>query len=100
MTVVSEKGISEHSSDDTNFQDAFDNIHIKEAIMILCTMKVDEFRLYGYEDINYKQVWACVSDKYRHELPRIYKLVNDILSLDALAFMDWMLVGVYKGQMR
>ncbi len=68
------------------------------TIEALCRSKAEEFRLVGYEHVTSKDVWICVSSKYEKEgIPPLYKLVNDILSLKVLTFMNFMTISAYKG---
>ncbi|WP_230199091.1 post-transcriptional regulator [Risungbinella massiliensis] len=62
----------------------------------LCEVKAEEFRMCGYENVTSEQIWACVSESYRRGLPRVNRLVNDIMSLKANNFMNWLMVSVYK----
>ncbi|BFH61223.1 MULTISPECIES: post-transcriptional regulator [Paenibacillus] len=71
---------------------------IDAVIEALCQSKAEEFRLVGYEYVTSKDVWKCISSKYEKEgIPPLYKLVNDILSLKALTFMNYMTISAYKG---
>ncbi|GAA5344788.1 ComN-like post-transcriptional regulator [Planifilum fimeticola] len=69
---------------------------LMECIESLCNSKAEEFRFYGYENVTGEQVWACVSENYRRGWPRLNRLVNDILSLKATRFMNWLMISVYK----
>ena len=69
---------------------------LKSCIEDLCDSKASELRMYGYEDITGEQVWECVSESYRRGYPRLNRLVNDILSLKANRFMNWLMLSVYK----
>lgn len=81
-----------------NIEAAFDDSDMIDSIKDLCRSKAEEFRMYGYEDVNYEQVWSCVTDKYMRTLPKVHKIVSDILTLDAQDFMDWLMLGVFKGR--
>lgn len=70
---------------------------LKRIIDDLCQSKAEEFAQYGYENVTGEQVWQCVSDKYGEEIPALHQLVNDILSLKASRFMNWMTLNAYKG---
>jgi hypothetical protein len=52
--------------------------------------------MYGYENVTGEQIWACVSENYRRGWPRLNRLVNDIMSLKANRFMNWLMLSVYK----
>ncbi|MCS1350683.1 post-transcriptional regulator [Mechercharimyces sp. CAU 1602] len=69
---------------------------LTECIEVLCDSKANEFRLYGYEEVTSEQVWACISEDYRRGMPRLNRLVNDILSLKPGRFMNWLMLSVYK----
>ncbi|MBP1999004.1 hypothetical protein J2Z69_000023 [Paenibacillus shirakamiensis] len=68
------------------------------AIQQLCQSKADEFRLIGYEHVTYSDVWECVSSKYKKDIiPPMHELVNDILSLKVMKFMNFLTISAYKG---
>jgi hypothetical protein len=69
---------------------------LKTCVEDLCNSKAAEFRMYGYEDVTGQQVWECVSESYRRGLPRLNRLVNDIMSLKSNRFMNWLMLSVYK----
>lgn len=72
---------------------------LEQCIEDLCRSKAAEFRLYGYENVTPEQIWACVSDDHRQGTPRLNRLVNDIMSLKASRFMNWlMLHNIYKSE--
>ena len=65
---------------------------------MLCRSKAEELRLVGYEYVTSKDVWNCVSHKYEKQgIPPLHQLVNDILSLKATSFMNFMTVSAYRG---
>jgi hypothetical protein len=61
----------------------------------LCESKAEEFALLGYDNISAEDVWKCVSSVYQ-EIPPLHKIVNDILSLKANKYMNWLMVNMYK----
>jgi hypothetical protein len=61
----------------------------------ICNSKADELHMLGYESVTGKDVWDCISSKYK-VLPPLHKLVNDILSLRATGLMNWMTLSVWK----
>jgi hypothetical protein len=73
---------------------------LMQCIEDLCNSKAAEFRFFGYENVTGEQVWACVSENYRRGWPRLNRLVNDIMSLKATRFMNWLMVSVYKNRDR
>ncbi|HEY0827240.1 MAG TPA: post-transcriptional regulator [Bacilli bacterium] len=62
----------------------------------LCHSKSEEFRMIGYEHVTGREIWACVSEKYK-EIPPLHRVVNDILSLKVTKLMNWMTMNAYKG---
>jgi hypothetical protein len=63
----------------------------------LCLSKVEEFRLLGYENISGKEIWDCVSEKYKYsQVPRLHRIVNDILTLKSTTFMNWLSLNAMK----
>jgi hypothetical protein len=62
----------------------------------LCHMKAEEFSFLGYKNITGKEVWECVSSRYKKGMPPLHQIVSDILSLRVNAFMDWALLSMYK----
>ncbi|WP_310942890.1 post-transcriptional regulator [Paenibacillus doosanensis] len=70
---------------------------LNEVIESICTSKAEEFRMIGYEHVTGKDIWECVSDKYRKTgSPPLHRVVNDILSLKVTSFMNWMTMSIYK----
>lgn len=70
---------------------------LNRQIEELCNSKAEEFEFMGYENITGKEIWECVSEKYDQEnLPPLYRIVNDILSLKATTFMNRITLSAYK----
>lgn len=64
----------------------------------LCNSKAEEFRMIGYEHVEGKEIWDCVSAKYaKTGQPELHQLVNDILSLKVTQFMNFMTISAFKG---
>ena len=75
-----------------------ENKELDSVIEELCRSKAEEFRLIGYEHVTGEEIWACVNSKYvKSGQPELHKLVNDILSLRAVQFMNFMTLSAYKG---
>lgn len=70
---------------------------LNKQIEGLCNNKAKEFEIMGYKNITGELIWECVNSTYKGELPRLHKIVNDILTLKATNYMNWMMVKVYKG---
>jgi hypothetical protein len=73
----------------------------QELLMIaerLCRMKAAEFAMLGYNQVTPDDVWQCVSARYQKSgFPLLHRLVNDILTLKATQFMNWMTMQAFKG---
>ncbi|WP_054958139.1 post-transcriptional regulator [Paenibacillus dakarensis] len=68
------------------------------AIEMICSSKVEEFKMIGYEYVTNEDIWNCVNSKYEKKgIPPLYQLVNDILSLKATSLMNYMTISAYKG---
>lgn len=70
---------------------------LNKFIEELCLSKAEEFIMIGYEHVTGKEIWECVSDKYKQGMPRLHCVVNDILSLKVTRLMNWMTMNAYKG---
>lgn len=74
------------------------NEELTSMIEMICSSKVEEFRMIGYEYVTSDDIWNCVSSKYKKQgMPSLHKLVNDILSLKATSLMNYMTISAYKG---
>ncbi|WP_309247874.1 post-transcriptional regulator [Paenibacillus tyrfis] len=70
---------------------------LSRVIEEICRSKAEEFRMIGYEQVTGEEIWECVSDKYHKTgVPPLHRIVNDILSLKATQFMNWMTMSIYK----
>lgn len=70
---------------------------LSEVVEHICNSKAEEFRMLGYEHVTGKEIWDCVSDKYHKTgVPSLHRVVNDILSLKATQFMNWMTMNIYR----
>lgn len=78
--------------------ESFSDSGWNEMIESLCESKAEEFRMLGYEQVQSRDIWECVSDKYhKHGMPPLHRIVNDILSLKVTQFMNWNTMNIYKG---
>ncbi|WP_367618632.1 post-transcriptional regulator [Paenibacillus andongensis] len=94
QSEVSETASIDSDEDEVSLTD----IELNELIESLCLSKVEEFIMLGYEHVSGKDIWDCVSDKYRKTgVPSLHQIVNDILSLKSTAFMNWMTISMYRG---
>lgn len=69
---------------------------LNEMIESLCISKAEEFRMLGYEHVTGQDIWNCVSGRYTEgKTPQLHEIVNDILSLKVVQFMNYMMVRAY-----
>ncbi|GGH29593.1 post-transcriptional regulator [Paenibacillus segetis] len=79
-------------------EEVFTEKELNVAIEGLCRSKAEEFRLIGYEHVTATDIWNCVSHKYEKEgTPPLHQLVNDILSLKIIHFMNFITISAYRG---
>lgn len=87
----------EHEKDDPGAESVeIGEKELSELIERLCLSKAEEFRMLGYEQVTGKEIWDCVSDKYKSGMPALHQIVNDILSLRVTRFMNWLTISAYK----
>jgi Glu-tRNA(Gln) amidotransferase subunit E-like FAD-binding protein len=71
---------------------------LNKVVEELCISKAEEFTMLGYENVTGKEIWECISDRYKKGMPLLHQVVNDILSLKTTQYMNWMTMTiVYKG---
>ncbi|MEX1030053.1 MAG: post-transcriptional regulator [Paenibacillaceae bacterium] len=71
---------------------------LNKVVEELCVSKAEEFSMLGYENVTGKEIWDCISDRYKKGMPLLHQVVNDILSLKTTQYMNWMtMTVVYKG---
>ena len=68
---------------------------LNRLIEEMCLSKAEEFALLGYENVSGKDIWDCVSSRYK-EFPPLHRIVNDILSLKATDLMNWMTLSAWR----
>lgn len=79
-------------------EDEWDEAYMNQVIEELCVSKAEEFRILGYEHVTGADVWQCVSEAYNKTgVPRLHRVVNDILTLKITTFMNQMTLNAYKG---
>lgn len=61
----------------------------------ICNSKAEEFHMLGYDSVTGRDIWDCVSAKYK-ETPPLHRVVNNILSLRTTDFMNWMTMSAWK----
>ncbi len=71
---------------------------LTKQVEFLCNQKAKEFKSLGYDNIDGEKIWECVSSKYTDEQPHIHQIINDILTLKAANYMNWMMLKVYKDE--
>lgn len=65
----------------------------KEKVQPVIQSKVDELHLLGYDRVTENEVWECMIKKVwkkQHEEKKLYEVVNDILTLSANDYMNYL----------
>lgn len=79
-------------------EQALSEAQLNAVVEELCISKAEEFSMLGYENVTGKDIWDCISDRYKKGMPLLHEVVNDILSLKTTQYMNWMtMTVVYKG---
>lgn len=69
-----------------------------DEIEAMCSSKAEEFQLLGYEYVTGKDIWDCISRNYAKDgNPPLHRLVNDIYSLKATSYMNYLTIAAYRG---
>lgn len=71
--------------------------HLGE-LRVLCQVKLDEFRLLGYERIEFDELWAYVGKKTSPAMP-LHQIVDFILSIRIMGFMNDQTMSAYRGEL-
>lgn len=66
-----------------------------EELMRLCTSKVEEFHLLGYDQVNVNDVWEFVCNKIPSDTP-LHRVVDVILSIRIMDFMNYQTITTLK----
>lgn len=74
-------------------------LYLRE-IKELCELKAREFEDFGYHDVRKEEIWQCVSESYKGNMPPLHRWVNDILTLKPDKWMNWMMLQALKGDMQ
>jgi hypothetical protein len=71
---------------------------LQEKVSEVLESKMEEFHLLGYDAVTTDDIWECVTSKYKKEWPMFHKIVNDIYTLKAPTFMNWLTISAYQGK--
>lgn len=66
---------------------------VREAVDIALAMKVEELHYFGYDRATKDDVWECLINytwKKVKEEQHMYQLINDVLSLSATDYMNYL----------
>ncbi|WP_026693803.1 post-transcriptional regulator [Peribacillus kribbensis] len=73
--------------------------HFKENVMPALESKADEYSLLGYGEVSVDEIWLFLTKKKwkaPKEEKRLFEVVEDILSLTAVDFMNFAVIEAYK----
>lgn len=71
-------------------------LQVKPALI----SKVEEFKLLGYDRVSEDEVWKCLTEKTWKKVKqpkRLHETVQDILTLRATDYMNFLAIEAYKG---
>ncbi|MDX8359449.1 MULTISPECIES: post-transcriptional regulator [Bacillaceae] len=78
-------------------------LDVLEQFKAICqpalTSKLEEFCMFGYEDVTEEQLWECLKKKKWKRVKegkKLYEMVNDILSLTISEYMSYITIEAYK----
>lgn len=73
------------------------DLQLNEDIRMLCLSKMEEFHSLGYKNVEYEEIWACVSYKYKKTgVPLLHQIVSDILTLKITYLTSWLATEALK----
>ncbi|MFX3624531.1 MAG: post-transcriptional regulator [Ectobacillus sp.] len=71
----------------------------REQLKVVLESKVEEFQILGYDQVTAQEIWDCLKSKKwkkRTEEPKLYQLVNDVLSLSTSDYMTYITMAAYQ----
>lgn len=71
---------------------------LQKKVSEVLESKMEEFHLLGYDAVTADDIWECVTSKYKKEWPMFHQIVNDIYTLKATTFMNWLTLNAYQGK--
>lgn len=76
---------------------------LKEKVIPVLRIKVDEFHLLGYERVGTEDIWKCVTERIdkreddEEEEVRLHDLVNEILTLSMNDYLNRLRMESLRG---
>ncbi|EJY56320.1 hypothetical protein URH17368_1055 [Alicyclobacillus hesperidum URH17-3-68] len=67
----------------------------KAAILELCRAKIEEFKLLGYDRVEFDEFWSYIESKVRFGI-QLHELVELILSVRITDYMNYLTVNAYR----
>jgi len=69
-----------------------------DQVKFLCEAKVEEFRLMGYDSIDFNSFWSYICTKLPRPLS-LHRLVDVILSAKPNDYMTYVTLGALRGDL-
>lgn len=71
----------------------------KPKLQVVIESKLDEFKMLGYDTVSEDELWQCLQNtlwRKNEEEPKLFQLVEDILSLTVNDYMNYIRIESFK----
>ncbi|PGS46121.1 post-transcriptional regulator [Bacillus sp. AFS041924] len=71
----------------------------KPTLQVVFESKLDEFRMLGFDTVSEDDLWECLVKtiwRKKEDEPRLFQLVEDILSLTVNDYMNYIRIEAFK----
>ncbi|PEJ51785.1 MULTISPECIES: post-transcriptional regulator [unclassified Bacillus (in: firmicutes)] len=71
----------------------------KPTLQVVIESKLDEFRMLGFDTVSEDELWECLEKtiwRKKEEEPKLFQLVEDILSLTVNDYMNYVRIEAFK----
>ncbi|PGL70566.1 post-transcriptional regulator [Bacillus sp. AFS055030] len=71
----------------------------KPMLQVVIESKLDEFRMLGFDTVSEDDLWECLertSWRKKEDEPKLFQLVEDILSLTVNDYMNYIRIEAFK----
>ncbi|GGI10560.1 post-transcriptional regulator [Gottfriedia solisilvae] len=71
----------------------------KPKLQVVIESKLDEFKMLGYDTVSEDELWQCLENtlwRKNEDDPKLFQLVEDILSLTVNDYMNYIRIESFK----
>jgi Post-transcriptional regulator len=71
----------------------------KPKLQVVIESKLDEFKMLGYDTVSEDELWQCLENtlwRKNEDEPKLFQLVEDILSLTVNDYMNYIRIESFK----